>query len=124
MILAAPDIDVRTFDREILPVLRTRTDAITLYASAHDEALRASRVLNGDWRLGLGGESLSRRLSEGARLRVGIRDALVDALGHDLFDNPTLLADLHALLVERQSPERRRLLQVRRSDGAVFWRFR
>lgn len=143
VILAAPDIDVRTFDREILPVLRTRTDAITLYASAHDEALRASRVLNGDWRLGLGGdsltvrdgmttidasrlhgESLSRRLSEGARLRVGIRDALVDALGHDLFDNPTLLADLHALLVERQSPERRRLLQVRRGDGTVFWRFR
>ncbi len=121
VIFAAPDIDARIFSREILPVLRDRAEGVTLYASSEDDALRASRALNGVWRLGLGGDSLTvldgMTTVDATRIRG-------DALGHTLFGNSALLSDLHALLTEARAPAARRLLQVRRPDGAVFWRFR
>ena len=47
-----------------------------------------------------------------------------DALGHTRFGNATLLSDLHAVLTEGRAPRERRLLQVRRADGSIYWRFR
>lgn len=121
VVFAAPDVDARVFGREILPVIRQRAQGVTLYASSEDEALRASRVLNGVWRLGLGGDSLTvlpgMTTVDATRVRG-------DLLGHTLFGNAALLSDLHAVLTEGRGPAERRLLQVRRSDGAVFWRFR
>ena len=52
VILAAPDMDARVFRRELLPVLVAHSQRITLYASSDDDALRASRSVNGVWRLG------------------------------------------------------------------------
>lgn len=121
VVFAAPDVDARIFAREILPVLQQRSAGVTLYASSEDEALRASRVLNGVLRLGLGGDSLTvlngMTTVDASRVRG-------DLLGHTLFGNAALLSDLHALLTEGRTPAERRLLQVRRADGAVFWRFR
>jgi hypothetical protein len=45
-------------------------------------------------------------------------------LGHTLFGNAALLSDLFAVLTEGRKPNERRLLQVRRADGSVYWRFR
>lgn len=118
---AAPDVDARIFGREILPTLREHSQNVTLYASSEDEALRASRVLNGVWRLGLGGDSLT--VLDGMTT-VDATRVRGDLLGHTLFGNPALLADLHALLTDGRSPAERRLLQVRGADGLVFWRFR
>lgn len=118
---AAPDVDARIFGREILPMLRRHAANVTLYASSEDDALRASRVLNGVWRLGLGGDSLS---VLGGMTTVDATRVRGDALGHTLFGNPALLSDLFALLTEGRSPADRRLLQVQRTDGMVFWRFR
>lgn len=121
VVFAAPDVDARIFSREILPVLRQRALGVTLYASSEDDALRASRVLNGVLRLGLGGDSLTvlpgMTTVDATRVRG-------DALGHTLFGNPALLTDLHAVLTEGRSPAERRLLQIRRADGSIFWRFR
>ena len=121
VVLAAPDVDARVFSREILPVLRQRSLGVTLYASSEDEALRASRVLNGVLRLGLGGDSLT-VLS--GMTTVDATRVRGDALGHTLFGNPALLTDLHAVLTEGRLPAERRLLLIRRADGAIFWRFR
>ncbi|MCE9600747.1 MAG: alpha/beta hydrolase [Gemmatimonadetes bacterium] len=121
VVFAAPDVDARIFSREILPVLRQRSLGVTLYASSEDEALRASRVLNGVLRLGLGGDSLT-VLS--GMTTVDATRVRGDALGHTLFGNPALLTDLHAVLTEGRAPAERRLLQIRRADGSVFWRFR
>ncbi len=121
VIFAAPDVDARTFAREILPILRDRSQGVTLYASSDDDALRASRALNGVWRLGLGGDSLTvldgMTTIDASRVRG-------DLLGHTLFGNAALLSDLHAVLTEGRPASERRLLQVRRADGRVFWRFR
>lgn len=121
VVFAAPDIDARIFAREILPVLRQRAAGVTLYASTEDEALRASRVLNGVLRLGLSGDSLT--VLDGMTT-VDASRVRGDALGHTLFGNAALLSDLHAVLTEGRTPSERRLLQVRRADGSVFWRFR
>lgn len=121
VIFAAPDVDARIFAREILPVIRERAAGVTLYASSEDEALRASRVLNGVLRLGLGGDSLT--VLDGMTT-VDATRVRGDVLGHTLFGNAALLSDLHAVLTEGRTPAERRLLQVRRGDGSVFWRFR
>ena len=121
VVFAAPDVDARIFSREILPVLRQRALGVTLYASSEDEALRASRVLNGVLRLGLGGDSLT-VLS--GMTTVDATRVRGDALGHTLFGNPALLTDMHAVLTEGRAPAERRLLQIRRADGSIFWRFR
>ena len=120
VVLAAPDLDARVFRREILPRLEPRAARITLYASDDDEALRASRVLNGVWRLGLGGDSLTvvRGMDTIDASRVH-----ADALGHTLFGNQAFLADLAALLAEGKSPVERRLLAVQQGE-LTYWRFR
>jgi esterase/lipase superfamily enzyme len=120
VVFAAPDLDRRVFGREILPRLGTRATRVTLYASNDDDALRASRAVNGVWRLGLGGDSLvvikGMDTIDATRVRA-------DALGHTLFGNQAFLADLSALLAEGKSPAERRLLAVKRGD-LVFYRFR
>ncbi|MDH5235779.1 MAG: alpha/beta hydrolase [Gemmatimonadota bacterium] len=121
VVFAAPDVDARVFAREILPTFRAHAAGVTLYASSEDDALRASRALNGVWRLGLGGDSLT--VLDGMTT-VDATRVRGDLLGHTLFGNPALLSDLHALLSDGRSPEERRLLRVSRPDGLVFWRFR
>ncbi len=120
VIFAAPDVDARVFRREILPKLEGRSSRVTLYASTDDEALRASRSLNGVWRLGLGGDSITvikgMDTIDATRVRA-------DVLGHTLFGNQAFLSDLTALLAEGRSPAERRLLPIQKGD-LTFWRFR
>ena len=120
VVFAAPDLDRRVFGREILPRLETRATRVTLYASNDDDALRASRAVNGVWRLGLGGDSLvvlkGMDTIDATRVRA-------DALGHTLFGNQAFLADLSSLFAEGKSPAERRLLPVKRGE-LVFYRFR
>ena len=120
VVFAAPDVDARVFRREIEPRLAPRAARITLYASSDDEALRASRSLNGVWRLGLGGDSLT--VIDGMDTIDATR-VRGDALGHTLFGNQSFLADLAVLLHDGTSPAERRLLAVRRG-GLTFYRFR
>ena len=120
VVFAAPDLDRRTFSREILPRLQPRVERVTLYASNDDDALRTSRVMTGVWRLGLGGDSLvvlrGMDTIDATRVRA-------DALGHTLFGSQAFLADLAALLTDGKSPSERRLLAVQRGSD-LFWRFR
>jgi len=119
-VFAAPDLDARVFRREILPRLVPRAARVTLYASTDDEALRASRAVNGVWRLGLGGDSL---VVAPDMDTVDASRVQADALGHTLFGNQSFLADLATLLAEGRPPAERRLLAIRRGD-LTFWRFR
>jgi esterase/lipase superfamily enzyme len=118
--LAAPDYDARVFRRDVLPSLRRNAQRITLYASSEDDALRASRSVNGVWRLGLGGDSLT--VIDGMDTIDATR-VRGDALGHTLFGNGAFLADLSRLFTEGATPLERRLLPVQRGS-LTFWRFR
>ena len=120
VVLAAPDVDSRVFRREIMPRLVPHAVRITMYASSDDDALRASRVLNGVGRLGLGGDSLF--VIEGMDT-VDATRVSADVLGHTLFGNQGFLADLAVLLTDGKSPSERRLLPSSRA-GLTFYRFR
>jgi esterase/lipase superfamily enzyme len=120
VVLAAPDVDARVFRREILPRLTPHAAHITLYASSDDDALRASRVVNGAGRLGLGGDSLV--VIDGMDT-IDASRVSADLLGHTLFGNQSFLSDLAQLLADGKSPAERRLLPVRK-DGLTFYRFR
>ena len=120
VVLAAPDVDARVFRREILPRLAPHAQHITMYASSDDDALRASRLVNGAGRLGLGGDSLV--VIDGMDTIDATRVS-ADVLGHTLFGNQGFLADLAALLADGRSPIERRLLPARK-DGLTFYRFR
>jgi esterase/lipase superfamily enzyme len=120
VVLAAPDVDSRVFRREILPRLAPHAARITMYASSDDDALRASRVVNGVGRLGLGGDSLV--VIDGMDT-VDATRVSADVLGHTLFGNQSFLADLAVLLADGKSPGERRLLAARK-DGLTFYRFR
>ena len=119
-VFAAPDVDVRFFSREVLPRLAGRAGRVTLYASNEDEALRASKALNGVWRLGLAGDSLVVLKDMDTIDATRVRG---DFLGHTLFINGSVMADLHELLVNDRPPADRRLLGVKR-DALTVWRFR
>ncbi len=120
IVLAAPDYDARVFRRDALPAFRARAERITLYASSDDDALRASRSVNGVWRLGLGGDSLT--VVDGMDTIDATR-VRADVLGHTLFGNGAFLADLAALIGDGRPPIERRLLPVQ-SGALTFWRFR
>lgn len=120
VVFAAPDVDARVFRREILPRLAAHAGHVTLYASSDDDALRASRVVNGAGRLGLGGDSLV--VLDGMDTIDATR-VTADVLGHTLFGNQSFLADLAVLLAEGKTPAERRLLPATK-DGRTFYRFR
>ena len=58
VILTAPDIDADIFRDDIAPRIKPSADRITIYASSNDRALKASRILHGNSRLGLSGSHL------------------------------------------------------------------
>jgi esterase/lipase superfamily enzyme len=120
VVLAAPDVDSRVFRREILPRLTPHAARITLYASSDDDALRASRLVNGIGRLGLGGDSIV--VIDGMDT-IDASRVTADVLGHTLFGNDAFLSDLALLLADGKPPAERRLLPVRK-DGLTFYRFR
>ena len=120
VVLAAPDVDARVFKREILPRLGPHAARITMYASTDDDALRASRLVNGAGRLGLGGDSLV--VIDGMDT-IDASRVTADVLGHTLFGNQGFLADLAMLLADGKTPAERRLLPSAK-DGLTFYRFR
>lgn len=120
VVLAAADYDARVFRRDILPAIRTRAQRVTLYASSDDDALRASRSVNGVWRLGLGGDSLT--VVDGMDTIDATR-VRGDMLGHTLFGNAGFLSDIAQLIGDGRGPAERRLLALQRG-GLTFWRFR
>lgn len=126
LILAAPDIDADVFRNEIAPALVATKAGITLYASSADEALRASKAVNGArW----AGDS------EGGALVIpgidyidatNVDTSLFGGLRHAyVADSHNVLNDMHALIVNRL-PVGKRLGLDPLPDAASpkYWRFR
>ncbi len=122
--LVAPDIDADVFKRDIAPRIVTTGDRVTLYASATDEALDASKRIHAAPRAG--------DASEGAVVVPGIDTIDVTGLdtsllGHSYFaENRSVIADLIYLLHEGSPPDERHWLQpvvVEGDESQRYWRF-
>jgi esterase/lipase superfamily enzyme len=94
LVLNAPDLDPYDFERA-LPELKRVADRITLYCSQKDNALIASKALNGNKRLG------SCTLLDGVDvINVSeVDDPGLSGLGHGYYSSRPILTDLAQLLL-------------------------
>ena len=119
VVLAAPDIDARVFEKQIAPAVKGIAERLTLYASSNDDALKASAALTTFRRAGD---------SKPAVLVVDGVDS-IDAsavntgLGHfPVAKVRTVIDDLAILLKDGLPPDRRNL--VRHDPAPSWWAFR
>ena len=126
IILAAPDIDADVFRNEIAPALIASNSAVTLYASSNDEALIASKKVNGAPRAGDSGAGLVvikgmetiDATNVDTNLFWGLRHAYVA-------DNRNVLSDLYYLIVKGlRSPSRFGLYPVPSPVDPQYWKFK
>ncbi len=104
VILTAPDIDADIFKRDILPKISDGR-RVTLYASAKDRALLASKELHAFPRAGDAGESLV--VFEGVDT-VDATEVTSGFLGHSYFaENTSVISDIFGLIRERLPASRR-----------------
>ncbi|QDU30053.1 hypothetical protein ETAA8_51720 [Anatilimnocola aggregata] len=121
VVLAAPDIDADDFRDNIAPAIQRTAKQVTLYASANDIALGASRFFHRNARAG--------DTSRGLVLVAGMHTIDVSAIdggpwGHSYYGaSDPVLRDLH-LLFGSLPPERRTWLKSNELDGQTYWAFR
>lgn len=119
LVLAAPDIDSRVFQSQVLPYITRNAQHCTLYASARDRALLMSRAFHNFQRLGETEPNLL--VSDGIDT---IDASLVDTslLGHSYIgDAQSIVADLHALVVSGKRALERPGLQTLQQNALRYW---
>lgn len=122
VILAAPDIDAEVFKRDIAPALAAAGRPITLYASADDLALAASRKVHQYPRAG--------DTKGGPVLVPGIET--IDATGMDtallghsyIAESNSVLADLHDLVRNNLRADQRSSLGAVETPAGRYWTFK
>lgn len=122
VILTAPDIDAEVFKRDIAPALAAAGRPITLYASAHDLALLASKRVHGYPRAGDAGAGLV--VMPGIET-IDASQVDTSLLGHSYFaETGSVLSDIYYLIRDGQRADRR--FGLRRVDGETgpHWEFR
>lgn len=120
IVLTAPDMDADTFV-QLADAIRRNGQRATLYASANDRALTASKTLQTYRRAG--------DTSGGAVVVPGIDTIDVSAVDTDLVghfyygDNASVISDLLLVLREGLPPMRRPRLRQAGAAPNQFWRF-
>jgi len=118
VILTAPDIDADIFKRDILPKI-TSGRRVTLYASAKDRALLASKELHAFPRAGDAGDALI--VYDGLDT-IDATQVATGFLGHSYFaENASVVSDIFYLVRQRKpAVERESLVRVDDQRGAHF----
>ncbi|MDX1947496.1 MAG: alpha/beta fold hydrolase [Pirellulaceae bacterium] len=118
--LCAPDVGRADFERWIPGVL-ARSERVTLYASAGDAALAASRSLHSERRAG---DAMVPLVYPGLET-IDCTAVDLDFLGHSYYgSNVDVLADLFAALKERRTASERPYLTRRDAGGGqCYWQF-
>ena len=122
IIHAAPDIDADIFKNDIAPQMVSETKKpITLYVSADDLALKASKLLHGNPRAGDAGENMV--IVEGIETidATGIDTSF---LSHSYFaDNNSIISDIFDIIKSGQRAlERKRLSLIKLNDNNIYWK--
>ena len=123
IILAAPDIDADIFKNEIAPqMVSTTKKPITLYVSADDLALKASKLLHGNDRAGDAGEKMV--LVNGIETidATGIDTSF---LSHSYFaDTNSIISDIFDIIQSGQRAlNRKRLFKAKLKEN-IYWKIK
>ena len=120
IIMAAPDMDTDMFRRAAAGFIGEAT-RVTLYASSNDEALKASKSVNGYPRAG--------DASDGILVAPGVDTIDASAadtslLGHSYYgDAKSVLSDIDNILRTDDPPGNRPHLSPALTNGARYWRY-
>jgi len=119
IVLAAPDIDADYFRRDAAPALVQVANHVTLYASSEDQALIASRKVNGYPRAGDSGADIV--IAPGIDT-IDVSGTDLSLLGHSYYgDNEIMLRDLYDVVRARlPAPQRTSLIQ-RAVGPMTYW---
>jgi len=118
IVLAAPDIDAEVFARDLAPALASSGIATTLYCSADDKALLASKAVHGYARAGDAGP---RMLVIPGIETVDATGADTSFMGHSYFANRTILSDLFYLVSEGKRADNRFGLRRVVTPQGPYW---
>lgn len=123
IIFAAPDVDGDTF-RRIASAFRQRAERFTLYASATDVALRASRLVHGYPRAGDAGDALV--VVDGVdTIDATMADTSLIGLRHSYFGTKrSILNDIFALIQHGLAPGERFDVEAASSPRGAYWLYR
>ena len=122
IILAAPDIDADVFKNEIAPQMVSETKKpITLYVSADDMALKASKLLHGNPRAGDAGEKMV--IVEGIET-IDASGIDTSFLSHSYFaDTNSIISDIFGIIKSGQRAlDRKRLSLIELKDNIFYWK--
>jgi len=122
IVLAAPDIDAEVFE-QLAAKFSDKARQVTLYASSHDLALRASKLVHGYPRAG---DTEPEVLIVPKVVTIDASHAGTDLLGHSYIgDSSSILADIARLLDTGAGPDERSFfLEPATLRGRAYWIFR
>lgn len=121
VVLAAPDVDAQVFKEEIAPQIVRASNQVTLYASANDLALLASKNVNGYPRAG--------DVRPEIVIVPGVDTIDVSAIdtsliGHAYYgDNDSIISDIFTLLHQPTPASQRQYLKSASGPGGMYWVF-
>ena len=119
IVLVAPDLDRQIFERDIAPIITKVPSRITLYVSAIDIPLLASKTVNLYRRLGDASEEPV--IIEGIQT-IDASQVVNLATGHTYYrENPRVMADLYYLINERRDASLRPTLEAVETAGGRYW---
>lgn len=122
VILAAPDIDADVFQDQLAPSIVKHASHVTLYASASDEALAASKMVHGNRRAG---DSAPRPLVVAGVDTIDVSLLDMGPLGHSYYGSSRfILQDMATILHEaRRAVQRPWLEAVGKELRDRYWLF-
>jgi esterase/lipase superfamily enzyme len=120
IILTAPDIDADQFV-QLAAAIRRSGERATLYASANDIALSASKRLQGGYRRA--GDASGGVVVVPGIDTIDVSVLKTDFLGHSPQGNGSVISDIFLLLTQGLGPGSRPGLRRAGTAPALFWRF-
>ncbi len=121
IILAAPDISARIFKDHIAPKMLEASNNVTLYVSADDKALLASRNFHSNPRAGEAGENIIIFKGIDTIDATGIDASL---LAHSYFaEAKSIISDILAI-IRGKPPQGRKTLKPIETKRGIYWAFR
>jgi esterase/lipase superfamily enzyme len=120
IILTAPDVDADNFV-QLSDAIRRSGDRATLYASANDVALAASKRYQGGYRRA--GDTSGGVVVVPGIDTIDVSVLRTDFLGHSPQGNGSVISDIFLLITQGLDPSRRPGLRSTGSAPSLFWRF-
>lgn len=122
IVLAAPDIDASTFQKDIAPNIKKLASRVSLYASSKDAAMTVSRNYNNGRRAG---DSVPEIITSEGIDSIDVSRVDTSFVGHSYYgSNNSIISDIR-LVLSKKKPEERKFLDLKNigTSKRKYWFF-